>query len=351
MKNIYQGNYLWYIVIPALLAIVSAFLVFVSPGLVKGLDIEGGTLLLVQTDTPVDALLLEQRLNEQFQLQELKVIPTGTGVRIQFKEDPVFASVRTTLAQAQTQLATDPEQAKQTAGTALEQLRVRYSGIPSLENLSPNQAVETAVQTLSLAEESFSNRLQETVFSALNLSSENALFQKRDVGSALGQTFWENALTVVAMGLVLIAIVIFAFFREFFPTLSIVLAAIIDILTALAGMAILGIPLSLVTLPALLMLIGYAVDTEILMSTRLFKKKEGTEEERAWESFKTGITMTGTTLGALLVMLVVSNYLQIAVIFEISAVLFFGLVGDVITSWLLNGPMLLWHAKRKHAGA
>jgi preprotein translocase subunit SecF len=339
---------LYYLLVPLVLTVISAFFVFVSPGLTQGLDIVGGTLIVVQTDRSVDSVVLENALQQRFSLSELKVTATGAGVRIQFKEDPVFLAARTALNESRALLDSDPVTAKQKAIESISELGSWVSPLPDLSSQSPVSAVESASAAVSLAEERFDASLQETVFSSLGLSSENALFQKREVGSALGLAFWQNAVNVVIIGLVLIAIVIFFFFREFFPTLSIVLAAIIDILTALAGMSLLGIPLSLITLPALLMLIGYAVDTEILMSTRLFKKHGGSDEERAWESFKTGITMTATTLGTLAVMLVFSYYSQITVIFEISAVLFFGLVGDVITSWLLNGPMLLWHAKRKH---
>ncbi len=349
MKNFYENkHYLYYMAIPAVLAVLSAFFAFVSPGLTNGLDIVGGTLIVVQTNQAIDSQTVENALQQQFSLNELRVTTTGFGVRIQFKEDPVFSNARQQLNEARALLNSDSDSAKQKAIQSIAGLNQWVSPLPNPSNQKPAEAVESAAQTIALAEEKFDAALQQTVFSALNLSTENALFQKREVGSALGQAFWQNAVNVVLIGLVLIGIVIFLFFREFFPTLSILLAALIDILTALAGMALLGIPLSLVTLPALLMLIGYAVDTEILMSTRLFKKRGGSDAERAFESFKTGITMTATTLGTLAVMLVFSYYSQISVIFEISTVLFFGLIGDVITSWLLNGPMLLWHAQRKH---
>lgn len=335
-------------VVPLLLALIAAFLVFVTPGLVLGLDITGGTLIIVQTDQPVDGLVLEEALKNRFSLEELKITTTGLGVRIQFKEDPVFALSQQKLAMAQQLLSTDPAAAKQKAAEIISDLHEFQTEPVDISNQTPIESVQTASAVLQSAKDRFESDLQSTIFSTLGLTPQNALFSKREVGSALGQAFWQNAVSVVAIGLILIAIVIFFFFRELFPTFSILLAAIIDILTALAGMAVLGIPLSLVTLPALLMLIGYAVDTEILLSTHLFKQRDGgSNAERTWTSFKTGMTMTATTLGTLAVMTVISYFSQITVIFEIAAVLLFGLLGDVLTSWLLNAPMLLWHAERK----
>lgn len=347
LENIYSGNHKYYIVIPLVMALIASFLAFVSPGLTTGLDIVGGSMLTVQTDQAVDAHALSDSLQAQFALDDLKVTGTSQGVRIQFKEDPVFVQARQLIGDAETELISNPQLAKEKSVQALELLRPKIA-IPDFSIFSENQIVALARESLTNAQNQFNLELQNAVLSFLNVAPENARFSFRTVGSALGNAFWQNAVYVVFIGLVLVTIVIFLFFREFYPTLGILLAVVIDIIVALAGMAVLGIPLSLTTLPALMMLIGYAVDTEILLSVRLFKTKSGgSNEERTWESFKTGLTMTATTLGTLLVMLVFSYYTQITVVFEISAVLFFGLLGDVVTSWLLNAPMLLNHANHK----
>ncbi|MFH0954999.1 MAG: hypothetical protein V1777_02760 [Candidatus Micrarchaeota archaeon] len=347
LENIYLGNHKYYIVIPLVMAVIAAFLAFVSPGLTTGLDIVGGSLLTVQTGQTVDAHALSDFLDQEFSLEEFKVTGTSQGVRIQFKEYSVFVQARQLVGDAENELIQDPQAAKEKAVQALELLRSKTQ-IQDFSTLSENQTVALARESLTNAQNQFNLDLQNAVLTFLNVSQENARFSFRTVGSALGNAFWQNAVNVVIIGLALVTLVIFLFFREFYPTLGILLAVVIDIIVALAGMALLAIPLSLTTLPALMMLIGYAVDTEILLSVRLFKTKSGgSNEDRTWDSFKTGMTMTATTLGTLFVMLVFSYYTQIMVIFEISAVLFFGLVGDVVTSWLLNAPMLLNHANHK----
>jgi preprotein translocase subunit SecF len=122
---------------------------------------------------------------------------------------------------------------------------------------------------------------------------------------------------------------------------------IFDILAGLTGMALLNIPLSLTTIPALLLLVGYSVDTDIMLTSRLLKERTGTPGERATTSMKTGLTMTGTTLAALLAMIFISYFYQIEIIYYIAVILFFGLIGDVIATWLANAPILLWFIKEK----
>ena len=113
-------------------------------------------------------------------------------------------------------------------------------------------------------------------------------------------------------------------------------------------MAIFQIPLSLATIPALLMLIGYSVDTDIMLTTTVLKRREKELHERAGDALVTGLTMTTTTVAALFVMLILSYFGQIIIVFEIAAVLLFGLFADLISTWFMNAEILLWYAKRKN---
>ena len=347
LKNPYTANYKRYIALPVIFAVLMLFFIFVSPGVKPGLDLKGGTMLIVQSDQGLDADLLEATLKENFDLEELKVTSTGLGVRVQYSQSTLLTEAQESLEEATALLSSNPENAKQKAMETIQLVAVLLDSVPNLALLAPEKAVETARNTVSLAEEEFNINVQETVLQTLNLSVEEARFQKKEVGTSLGRSFWQNAINVTIAAIILITIVIFIFFREFVPSVAIIMAAIIDILAALGGMSLFGIPLSLSTIPALLMLVGYSIDTDILLTTRLLKKRGETPAIRALDSMKTGLTMTSTTLVAVLVMLVLSYYAQITIIFEISAVLFFGLIGDVISTWFMNAPILLWYAERK----
>ncbi len=110
-------------------------------------------------------------------------------------------------------------------------------------------------------------------------------------------------------------------------------------------MAIFGIPLSLVTIPALLMLVGYSIDTDVMLTAKLMKQKGGSVKEKTRSALKTGITMTATTVAALLVMLIISYFTNITVLYQMSVVLVSGLIVDVSSTWLMNAPILVWYVE------
>jgi preprotein translocase subunit SecF len=141
------------------------------------------------------------------------------------------------------------------------------------------------------------------------------------------------------------SIVIFLSFRTFVPAAAVVLSAFADMVMTAAVMNIIGIPLSLGTLAALLMLIGYSVDSDILLTNRVLKR-QGKLNEKLAGAFHTGIIMTSTTLAAASAMFVVSWFGAVQIIYEISAVLLIGLLFDIMNTWLTNVGILKWYVQK-----
>jgi preprotein translocase subunit SecF len=168
----------------------------------------------------------------------------------------------------------------------------------------------------------------------------------REIGATVGELFWRNALQVSLIAAFFITAIIFLIFREFVPAIAIIVAAIFDIVFALAAMALFNVPLSLVSISALLMLIGYSVDTDILLTTKLLKSREN-PREMAKEAMKTGVLMTLTSMAAVSVILGFSFIYKMEVLFSISIILFFGLLGDILYTWLGNAVILLWYVESK----
>jgi preprotein translocase subunit SecF len=141
------------------------------------------------------------------------------------------------------------------------------------------------------------------------------------------------------------AIVIFLAFRTFVPAAAVVLSAFADMVMTAAAMNIIGIPLSLGTVAALLMLIGYSVDSDILLTNRVLKR-QGKLNEKLTGAFTTGIIMTSTTLAATAALFIVSWFGSVQILMEISAVLLIGLVFDIMNTWLTNAGILKWYAMK-----
>ena len=173
------------------------------------------------------------------------------------------------------------------------------------------------------------------------------------IGAVYGQDLQVQALQALIISFIGMAIIVFLIFKTSVPSLVVILSATSDIAIALAFMNIAGIELTLGTVAALLMIIGYSVDSDILLNTRILKRR-GSTDEKVSRAMETGLTMTTTTLAALVVMYLVSTYPHVVVssltpislLSEISIVLIFGLVADIMNTWMLNTGILRWYVDK-----
>jgi preprotein translocase subunit SecF len=163
------------------------------------------------------------------------------------------------------------------------------------------------------------------------------------IGESFGKTLQYQAVIAIIFSFIGMAIVIFLAFRTFVPAAAVVLSAFADMVMTAAAMNIIGIPLSLGTVAALLMLIGYSVDSDILLTNRVLKR-QGKLNEKLSGAFTTGIIMTSTTLAATAALFIVSWFGSVQILMEISAVLLIGLVFDIMNTWLTNAGILKWYA-------
>ena len=162
------------------------------------------------------------------------------------------------------------------------------------------------------------------------------------IGETFGKTLQSQAVLALVFSFIGMAIVIFLAFRTFVPAVAVVLSAFADMVMTAATMNIVGIPLSLGTLAALLMLIGYSVDSDILLTNRVLKR-QGKLNEKLTGAFRTGIIMTSTTLAAASAMFVIAWLGSVLILMEISAVLLIGLVFDIMNTWMTNVGILKWY--------
>ena len=162
------------------------------------------------------------------------------------------------------------------------------------------------------------------------------------IGETFGKALQSQAVLALIFSFIGMSIVVFLSFRTFVPSGAVVLSAFADIVMTAAAMNIVGIPLSLGTLAALLMLIGYSVDSDILLTNRVLKR-QGKLNDKLAGAFHTGIIMTTTTFAAISAMFLVSWFGAVQIIYEISAVLLIGLLFDVMNTWLTNVGILKWY--------
>lgn len=157
---------------------------------------------------------------------------------------------------------------------------------------------------------------------------------------AMNQIYW-----AIGFAFLFMSVTVFIIFRDPVPSLAVILVAASDIIIAVGGMSLFGIPLSLASVGAILMLIGYSVDTDILLTTRVLKRRKGTINERALGAMKTGVTMSIAAIASMAALYLVTVFVmpEARVLSDIAAVLIIGLLADILTTWLMNLGILRWY--------
>lgn len=195
------------------------------------------------------------------------------------------------------------------------------------------------IEASDVGEEELISRLAELT----NIGREK--YSVELIGSNLGKTFFRQIIRAVILAFIAMAVVVFVTFKKLIPSLFVVLATFSEIVSTLAVISFLGNKLSTAGIAALLMIIGYSVDTNILLTNRVLKRTEGSVFERTLGAFKTGLTMSLTALSA-----VVIGYFftDSDVIKNIMLILMLGLLFDIPYTWIQNAGILRWYLEKKH---
>ncbi|MFC2134080.1 protein translocase subunit SecF [Bacteroidota bacterium] len=165
-----------------------------------------------------------------------------------------------------------------------------------------------------------------------------------EIGSSLGESFFKQTMIAVFMSFIFMGIVVFWYFRTLIPSGAVILAAFSDIIITLAIVDIMGMKIGTAGIAAFLMLIGYSVDTDILLSTRVLKRTKGTVMDRIYSAMKTGLTMNITTMVAVTGGIILADS---EVIKQIMIIILIGLLVDIINTWLQNVAILRYYLEKK----
>ncbi len=190
-----------------------------------------------------------------------------------------------------------------------------------------------------------SDQLKVAITKATNFQFKEGTYTIEEMSAALSETFFQSAIKAVLLAFLFMSIVVFIYFRKIIPSIAVILAAFTDIIGVLAFMNISGIRLSTAGVAAILMLIGYSIDTDILLSTKVLKREEGSILDRVYSSLKTGLTMQTTTMIAMIVVLIITSAL---ILKQIALVLIIGLLIDLPSTWIANVGLLRWYLEKKH---
>ena len=190
-------------------------------------------------------------------------------------------------------------------------------------------------------------KLKSVLSEKLNIELTDQNYSVEVSGSSLGSSFYRQMLRGIIFAFIFMSIVVFIIYKSLIPSLAVIQAAVADIIVPLAFADLIGLRISTAGIAAFLLLIGYSVDTDILQTTRMLKRTEGTALDRMFQSLPTGLTMTITTIAAATAGYLISTSIEIKGMFLILIV---GLIMDIIATYFVNSGILYWYTERKKDG-
>lgn len=390
LPNIYAGDYRRLAVVPLAMILLSLYLIFFV-GLPRGIDLKGGTLISLTTNSTFDESALTSALSKELSAHDVAVrsyaLPLGRGLEIELEQDehlalaeknlvPFHAKVtdantlevdvlgdETRLKNATPELAPQLEKELAEYRSRLATARAEANAyadvvLANTELLLGRKLAKT--DDLNALEALLSNYTSEAraVYKARIFSiivRQGVVFDPSSasfkyVSPSLSELFLQKAVNIVSLSAVLTIIVVFIVFRTFVPSLAVLSGALSDVLIAMGGMVLFSIPLTLPSFAALLMLIGFSLDTDMLLTIRTLKRTEGTARERAYETMKTGLTMSTAAILAFTMLFILAMVTHISTYYQISAVAICGLVGDIFATWGINAVIILWYIEHRRHG-
>ncbi|MEM4605422.1 MAG: hypothetical protein QW103_00070 [Candidatus Pacearchaeota archaeon] len=335
LKKFYNKNYKFFIILPLVLFIISLLYLFyfyfqTGDLFYKDISLTGGTTLSLFLE--VNEKDLSNLLSQKTENFEIKTITDSTGRRVSvvltFPEDKteeIISSLEDFLGQKLTQ---DNSSIEKTSS--------------SLSKNFHDQLISSIILAfflMSMVVFLIFAKGKKIKFLVIILNIILAFLIKFSFSSNSLSFFSKVFLFFISIFLVIMYI------KFSVPSFAVMFAAASDIILTLAIINLLEIKLSTAGIVAFLMLLGYSVDTDILLTTRVLKRKNTSINEELFKAFKTGITMTLTSMASLLLALIFIYRFQ-SVLNQIFTILLIGLTFDIFNTWAFNASLIKWFAEK-----
>ncbi len=327
VKHVYDTKYKTLMLIPIILVVLA----FVQLGyqyattgdvVSKGISLKGGSTILIPYNSQIQSDTLLLALSTQFSGHEFSVRQlTKTGVV--------------------THLALDSDLQDQNSIDGMIATISQQTGIASSE-LSAEIVGEALGK--SFFKQTFKSLLVAFVLMGMIVFlyfGDKVSHKVEVVGLSIveGSLIWWGSSWVIGdiLAIALGVLLIILYIRYSIPSAAVVAAGFSDIVVTLAIFNLTGEKLSTAGVAAFLMLIGYSVDTDMLLTNRVLKRTTGELMEKIYGAIQTGMTMICATFAAVLTTYVL---VQSEIIKQIMLILLIGLVVDVIMTWIQNVAFL-----------
>ncbi|MEK6953774.1 MAG: hypothetical protein AABX01_02120 [Candidatus Micrarchaeota archaeon] len=368
--NPYESrHYKKMILVPLALMLISLFFI---PSIPRGVDLKGGSLITVLTEEPAEnmaarKLELESALSKIAPDTSVRQFenPSGRGFEIEVgasdvldKAEGLLASLRASESALTNEMlvlqnleANEVDKSKvDIQRQKVESLKTDFvaQGNSLLAQLKSDKTIIDYSQVVLVAEGEYqaaSGKAREDILGAIRGVIAVKTYSSKEVGASLSRFFLSKTTEILLVSLIAAGLFVVLIFRGAVASIAVLFGAFADLIITAGVMGALGIPLSLATVAALLMLIGFSIDTDMLLTIRALKRTEGEAKDRVYDAMQTAFLMNSCAIAAFSVLLIVAMFLRIETYYQIGTVALIGGLVDFIATWLGNAVLVLWYAE------
>lgn len=188
------------------------------------------------------------------------------------------------------------------------------------------------------------SELKNALKEKINFTDEQ--YSIEETGNTLGKSFFKEMISALIFAFIFMGVVILISYRSFVPSFTVIWSAVFDLIVTFAIISFMDIRLSSAGISAFLLIVGYSVDTDVLIATKLLKHKGGRGEfDMIYEATKTGLTMTLATVGAVLAGYWLTNSIVLEQMFLI---LLISCLVDLPATWITSTSVLKYYVRKKY---
>ena len=157
------------------------------------------------------------------------------------------------------------------------------------------------------------------------------------VGPELGEVFFSQIVSLLIIAYFLLFLVNIFLYKKPIVGVTIILSSLLNIISVFGIMNLLGQKISFPGFSSMLMLIAFAIDTNIILATKVLSSPLEEFYEQYKKALITGLTINANLVISMLIVLSVSNSPFLTNIAQIQVI---GFLADIVNTWILNAAII-----------
>ena len=157
------------------------------------------------------------------------------------------------------------------------------------------------------------------------------------VGPELGNIFFSQITTLLLIAYVFLFITNLFIYKNPVVGATIILSSLTNIIAVFGIMNLLNQKFSFAGFSSLLMLIAFAIDTNVILTTKVLSAPKEEFYEQYKKALITGITINFDLIISMLIVLYLTNS---SLLMNIAQVQIIGFTADIVNAWILNAALI-----------